>query len=105
MASPALYWTYRIVQLDKSDCLSSAASVMKAKGLTSIKTTSMGVSGRTGTVHAAVGVVKIHDPPSPGPGLGTNAPPTQILFFVAAGADASKVNTDIVAAWDKLKFL
>lgn len=104
MSSPALYWDHRTVALSTNDCLNSAKGVMKSRGLTKITMTSKDVSGRTATVHASIGPVKKKDPPSPGPGLGTTAPPTQILFFVAAGDDAKDVLVGLLKAWDALKF-
>ena len=62
MSSPALYWNYRTALASKSDCLSAAKSVMNAKGLTNIQVSAADVSGRTATVHAAIGLIKKQDP-------------------------------------------
>jgi len=66
---------------------------------------SVDVGGHTATVHAVVAPLKKHDPPSPGPGLGTTTPPTYIVVFVAAGSGAKGVRDGLVAAWDNLAFL
>lgn len=105
MSSPALYWNYRTALASKSDCLSAAKSVMNAKGLTNIQVSAADVSGRTATVHAAIGLIKKQDPPSPGGGLGTTAPPTYIVFFTVAGTNAKQVLQELVSAWEQLNFL
>jgi hypothetical protein len=105
MSSPALYWNVRTISLSKSDILNAAKSVMQKKGMTDIRISEVDTAGRTPTVHAFVAPLKKKDPPSPGPGLGTTAPPTYIVVFTAAGADAKAVLDGLLAGWDALAFL
>jgi hypothetical protein len=105
MAGPALYWNARTATLAKSDILSAAKKIMQDKGMTNIKVSTNTTGGHTATTHASIGAVKKHDPPSPGPGLGTTTPPTYIVVFVAAGSDAKSVRDGLMAAWDDLTFL
>lgn len=105
MPSPALYWHYQEVALARGDFFVLGKKIMQDQGLTNIKVSQNDVAGRTSTVHAVIAPIKKKDPPSPGPGLGTNAAATYILLFIAAGTDAKKVLDGLVKAWNKLKFL
>jgi hypothetical protein len=105
MAAPALYYRLREMTFDKPGILSGVEKVMKDLGMTGVKRTQNETSGRTSNVHAFVAALHKKDPPSPGPGLGTTAPPTYTLVFVAAGSGAKEVVDKIVAGWDKLNFL
>ena len=105
VSSPALYWTYRFAELAQTDILASGHNLLQTNGMTSIVTSAVDVSGRTPTVHAVIAPVKIKDPPGPGPGLGTTAPPTFVIFFCAAGDGAKDVRDKLGQSWDKLKFL
>ena len=104
MASPALYWTTRVIALAKSDILNAAAKIMKDKGMTGIKKSAVDTSGRTPDGHAVVAPLEKAKAPSPGGGLGTTAPDTYIVMIFAAGSDAKALRDDLAKRWDQLKF-
>jgi hypothetical protein len=100
VASPALFWNFLILDIDKSAVESAACKIMQAEGLTNLKTSANGVSGRTSTVHAFIATIRKSDPPA-----GKKVPATNIVLFVAAGTGAKSVLEGLLAAWAKVSFL
>jgi hypothetical protein len=87
MASPALYFTTRTVNLWRNEIVIGAKKIMQDLGMTNIKTSTTGAAGRTATVHSAVHTVLKKTAPST-PGMSGLPLTTFIIFFVSAGADA-----------------
>ena len=99
VASPALFWNLSGPRRHKS-AVERGKQLMQAEGLTNLKTSANGVSGRTSTVHAFIATIRKSDPPS-----GKKVPRANIVLFVAAGTEAKDVLDGLLAAWAKVTFL
>jgi|SRR5215211_558740 len=104
MASPALFWNYRTIDLgainaSRQDVHTAAKQLMQSEGLTSLATSPRGVLGRTPNGTAFIATITKAPPPT-GPLSGT-----YIVLFVAAGDGAKDVRDGLVAAWDKLTWI